>query len=97
MDRDFLRGASGDGRALCRDGPDDRGRQTRIVFQMPTFTEVADAPELDAGWHASEHGEFSLSAGTAARRLGVVDDDLSSHAEWHLVRDVAPRVVPAKR
>jgi signal transduction histidine kinase len=69
-----------------------------VVFQMPSFTESADAPEgwMRDGTHPSMAKVLALGGGQPLGALGVVDDDLSSHAEWHLVRDVAPRVVPGE-
>jgi len=74
-----------------------------VLMRSPFEGEVNDQENrLPAGWtrdgnHSSMASVVAIGQDPTQRAFAIVDDDGSSHAEWHNIMEVAPRVSPGEQ
>jgi len=74
-----------------------------VLMQSPFDGEVnGDGNRPPAGWtrdgnHSSMASIVAIGQNPAQRAFAILDDDGSSHAEWHNIMEVAPKVSPGEQ
>jgi signal transduction histidine kinase len=74
--------------------PSRGGDPAEIVLRTPTGTTEAESGWKRDGSKPSMAKVLPFGPGSRAKAMAVIDDDPSSHAEWHNLKDIAPRISP---
>lgn len=71
-----------------------------VLMESPFDYDVGEsANRIPAGWardgnHSSMANIVAIGQNPAQRAFAILDDDASSHAEWHNIMEAAPQVTP---